>query len=64
MFELLKLTPETRQLIIDGATLAQIRAACRKNKMLYLQEMAMKRVIDGTTSVQEVVRVTQQSAKK
>jgi len=60
VFELLKLTPETRQLIIDGATVAQIRAAARKNKMLYLQEMAMQRVMDGTTSVQEVIRVMQQ----
>ncbi len=60
VFELLKLTPETRQLIMDGATVAQVRAAARKNKMLYLQEMAMQRVIDGTTSVQEVIRVMQQ----
>jgi len=60
VFELLKLTPEIRQLIIDGATVAQIRAAARKNKMLYLQEMAMQRVMDGTTSVQEVIRVMQQ----
>ena len=67
VFELLKLTPDIRQLITDGATVAQIRAACRKNEMLYLQEMAMHRVIDGTTSVQEVVRVAQQqkqAAKK
>ena len=67
VYELLKLTPDIRQLIMDGATVAQIRAACRKNKMLYLQEMAMHRVIDGTTSVQEVVRVAQQqkqAAKK
>ncbi len=67
VFELLKLTPEIRELIKDGATVAQIRAACRKNEMLYLQEMAMRRVIDGTTSVQEVVRIAQQqkqAAKK
>ena len=66
VFELLKLTTETRQLIIDGATVAQIRTAARKNKMLYLQEMAMQRVMDGTTSVQEVIRVMQQqqAAKK
>jgi type IV pilus assembly protein PilB len=60
VFELLKLTTEIRQLIIDGATVAQIRTAARKNKMLYLQEMAMQKVMDGTTSVQEVIRVMQQ----
>jgi type II secretory ATPase GspE/PulE/Tfp pilus assembly ATPase PilB-like protein len=64
VFELLKLTPEIRQLIVDGATVAQIRTAARKNKMLYLQEMAMRRVIDGTTSVQEVIRVMQQQQQQ
>lgn len=62
-FELLLLNKDIRQLIIDGATVAQIRAACRKNKMLYLQEQALRKVIDGTTSVQEVIRATQQRKK-
>ncbi len=64
VFELLEMTDEIRSLITEGATVAQIRAACRKNKMLYLQEQAMKKVIDGTTSVQEVIRITQQARKK
>ncbi|HUS91327.1 MAG TPA: ATPase, T2SS/T4P/T4SS family [Phycisphaerae bacterium] len=64
VFELLKLTNDIRKLIIDGATVAQIRAACRKNKMLYLQEQTLRKVIDGTTSIEEVVRVTQQTKKK
>jgi len=63
-FELLLLNKDIRQLITDGATVAQIRAACRKNKMLYLQEQALRKVIDGTTSVPEVIRVTQRSKKK
>ena len=63
-FELLLLNSDIRQLITDGATVAQIRAACRKNKMLYLQEQALRKVIDGTTSVQEVIRVSQQPKKK
>jgi type II secretory ATPase GspE/PulE/Tfp pilus assembly ATPase PilB-like protein len=56
-FELLKLNDEIRKLIIDGATVAQIRAACRKNDMLYLQEQALRKVIEGLTSIEEVVRV-------
>lgn len=62
-FELLVLNTDIRQLITEGATVAQIRAACRKNRMLYLQEQALRKVIDGTTSVQEVIRVTQQAKK-
>jgi len=62
-FELLKLNDEIRKLIADGATVAQIRSACRKNKMLYLQEQALRKVIDGTTSIQEVIRISQQAKK-
>jgi type II secretory ATPase GspE/PulE/Tfp pilus assembly ATPase PilB-like protein len=57
-FELLELTDEIRQLIASGAPLDQIRAASRKNRMLYLQEQALRKVIDGTTSIEEVVRVS------
>ena len=64
-FELLEITDELRQLILARAPLAHIKAACRKNKMLYLQEQALTKVIQGITSVQEVIRVTQppQTAK-
>lgn len=59
VFELLEMTEEIRQMIVTGAPLAQIKAACRKNRMLYLQEQALQRVIDGITSVQELIRVSQ-----
>jgi general secretion pathway protein E len=64
VFELLDVTDEIRQLITDGAQLAQIKSACRKNNMHYLQENALQKVIDGLTSIQEVIRVTQQGKKK
>lgn len=62
-FELLVVTDELRQLVAGNASLAQIKAACRKNKMLYLQEQALRKVINGITSIQEIIRVTQ-AAKK
>ncbi|MDP6634534.1 MAG: ATPase, T2SS/T4P/T4SS family [Phycisphaerae bacterium] len=64
VFELLEINDEIRQLVIDKAQLAQIKAACRKNNMQYLQENALQKVIDGLTSIQEVIRVTQQGKKK
>ena len=64
VFELLEITDEIRRLITDKAQLAQIKAACRKNNMRYLQENAIQKVIDGLTSIQEVIRVTQQGKKK
>lgn len=63
VFELLELTDEIRSLILSGASLTQIKAEARKNRMLYLQEEALRKVIDGITSIQEVVRVTQTDKK-
>jgi len=64
VFELLEITDEIRRLITDKAQLAQIKAACRKNQMQYLQENALQKVIDGMTDIQEIIRVTQQGKKK
>jgi len=63
-FELLEVTDDVRQLVAAGATLAEIKAACRKSKMLYIQEQALRKVIQGVTSVQEVIRVTKPPKKK
>jgi type II secretory ATPase GspE/PulE/Tfp pilus assembly ATPase PilB-like protein len=57
-FELLEMTDAIRQLVIAQAPLKEIRAACRKNKMLYLQEQALRKVIEGVTSIDEVIRVS------
>ena len=57
-FEMLELNDEIRELILAGAALNRIRAACRKNKMLYLQEQGLRKVIEGVTSIDEVIRVS------
>ena len=57
-FELLVVTEEIRQLIAQNAGLSQIKSGCRKNKMLYLQEQALRKVILGITGIKEVVRVS------
>jgi len=62
-FELLEITDELRRLIVSGASVSTIKAASRKNKMLYLQEQALRKVLAGTTSVQEVIRVSQSSKR-
>ena len=63
VFELLEMTGELRQLVAAGGPLTQVQASCRKNKMLYLQEQALRKVVEGLTSIQEVLRVTQQGKK-
>ncbi len=64
VFEYMEITDELRQLIASGAKVEQIKAACRKQGMLYLQEQALRKVIEGTTSVDEVLRVSPTKAKK
>lgn len=57
-FELMEVTDEIRELVAGNASLGRIKAACRKNKMLYLQEQALRKVIDGVTGIDEVIRVS------
>ncbi len=56
VFEVLDMKPEIIALIAQGAEIKRIKAECRKNKMLYLQEEGLLKVIDGTTSMNEVIR--------
>ena len=57
-FEMLELNDEIRELILSNAPLQRIKAACRRNKMLYLQEQALRKVIEGVTDIGEVIRVS------
>ena len=58
VFETFFINDAVRQLLRDKTPLNTIRNQCRKERMLYLQEQALRKVIDGTTSIQEVLRVT------
>ncbi|MBN1845655.1 MAG: Flp pilus assembly complex ATPase component TadA [Sedimentisphaerales bacterium] len=64
VFEFLYISDSLRKLIRENAPINAMRAQCRKDKMLYLQEEALRKVIDGTTSIQEVLRVTAESSAK
>jgi len=57
VFELLVITPDVSQLIAEGAPIQKIKAQCRKNRMYYLQEEALLKVISGVTSMNEILRV-------
>lgn len=58
VFETLFVTDSVRQMIQEDVPLTTLRNQCRKERMLYLQEQAIRKVMDGTTSIQEVLRVT------
>ncbi len=56
VFELLVADPAVAALVEQGAPINRIKAQCRKNKMYYLQEEGLLKVIDGTTSMNEILR--------
>ncbi len=56
VYEVLDVKPEVSALIAEGAPINRIKAECRKNKMYYLQEEGLLKVIDGSTSLNEVLR--------
>ncbi len=56
IFEVLAVDAAVAKLIAEGSAIEKIKGQCRKNKMYYLQEEALLKVIDGTTSMNEVLR--------
>jgi len=63
VFETLFISEAVRKLIAQDAPIDTLRTQCRKEKVLYLQEQAIRKVIDGTTSIQEVIRITTEKKK-
>ena len=56
VFEVLEISDAIRDPISTGKPLKEIKDQARKAKMLYLQEDGLRKVIDGTTSMNEVMR--------
>jgi len=61
LFEIMPVTPEMREMIGRGASLADVRTQARKAGMRNLQEEGLERIIDGQTSVEEVLRAIKQA---
>lgn len=57
LFEILIINDAIREQIAGGQTVNNIRATARKAGMLYLQEVGLQKVIEGTTGINEVMRV-------
>ncbi len=55
VFEVLVLDDEARQILSTGQ-LDQFRAHARRRKMIYLQETALLKVVEGLTSISEITR--------
>ena len=58
IYELLVLTDRLRTQMLERASEVELTETARKAGMTTLREASMARVIDGTTTVEEVIRVT------
>lgn len=56
IFELLTVTAPMRRIILENPKTSAIRQEARKNGMVYIQEEALLKVINGTTSIDEILR--------
>jgi type II secretory ATPase GspE/PulE/Tfp pilus assembly ATPase PilB-like protein len=57
VFELLIITDRIRDLLKDDLNLDAIRQEAARNGMIYLQQDGMRQVIEGETSIDELLRV-------
>ncbi len=58
IYEVMSVTQELRDLILRNAPTAEIRDVARQQGMKTLREAGLLKVIEGTTTVEEVLRVT------
>jgi general secretion pathway protein E len=58
VFEMLSVDESIRQIILDGGDMEAIRKAATKNGMQSLRAAAIRKLLDGATTFEEVIRVT------
>lgn len=64
VFELVTLNDELRKVIHRSKSLPEIGTQFRRAKMLYLQEQTLRKVIAGSASINEMIRVLSTSKAK
>ena len=58
LYEVMVMTEEVKEYILNGASSAEIKRAAVKGGMMTLRASALKRMREGTTTIEEVLRVT------
>ena len=58
IFEMIPMAKELRKLVFENANEDEIRQAAIKNGMVTLRDAGNERVLDGTTSIEEILRST------
>jgi type II secretory ATPase GspE/PulE/Tfp pilus assembly ATPase PilB-like protein len=63
VFEIITINDELRKAMQQSESLSEISSQFRGAKMLYLQEQALRKVIDGTTAINEMLRIFSRKQK-
>jgi Type II secretory pathway, ATPase PulE/Tfp pilus assembly pathway, ATPase PilB len=58
IFEMIPMARELRKLVYESANEDDIRQAALNNGMVTLREAGLARVLDGTTTTEEILRST------
>lgn len=65
IFEMILITDELRKVLAEAKSIQDIANSFRRSGMLYMQEQSLKKVVNGVTAINEVVReFTPQNSKK
>ena len=58
IFEMIPMARDLRKLVFDSANEDEIRESALNNGMITLRDAGVARVLDGTTSIEEIMRST------
>jgi type IV pilus assembly protein PilB len=58
LYEVMEVADQTRELILSGASAVELRQHCMDRGMIGLRESGLRKIRDGVTTVEEVVRET------
>ncbi len=62
IFEVVNMTDELKKALKQAKSIAEISAALRGAKTIYLQESALEKTVKGITAINEVIRIFSKSA--
>ncbi len=60
LYEVMKFTDSLKEMVLQGASTAELKAAAIKQGMSTLRASGIRKVLDGVTSTEEILRVTMQ----
>jgi type IV pilus assembly protein PilB len=58
LYEVMRFTDSLKEMVLQGASTAELKAAAIKQGMLTLRASGIRKVLDGVTSTEEILRVT------